>query len=46
MKTYHTRRNTEPYQTMEYQNKLHKNPHIEVLYSDPPQLRVNGEIIP
>ena len=46
MKTYHTRRNTEPYQTMEYQNKLHKNPHIEVLYSDPPQLRVNGKIIP
>lgn len=46
MKTYHTRRNTEPYQTMEYQNELHKNPHIEVLYSDPPQLRVNGKIIP
>ena len=46
MKTYHTRRNTEPYQTMEYQNELRKNPHIEVLYSDPPQLRVNGKIIP
>lgn len=46
MKTYSTRRNTESYQTMEYQNELHKNPHIEVLYSDPPQLRVNGEIIP
>lgn len=46
MKTYHTRRNTVPYQTMEYQNEPHKNPHIEVLYSDPPQSRVNGKIIP
>ena len=46
MKTYHTRRNTEPYQTMEYKNELRKNPHIEVLHSDPPQLRVNGKIIP
>ncbi len=46
MKTYHTHRNTVPYQTMEYQNELRKNPHIEVLHSDPPQLRVNGKIIP
>ncbi len=46
MKTYHTRCNAAPYQTMEYQNELHKNPHIEVLHSDPPQLRVNGGIIP